>query len=731
MKIKDIENGILEEEFDDNLLLEVTAYHGSAYNFDKFDVAFIGKGEHGQAHGWGLYFSFGKGVAQGYRSRISSMNTGNQFQVYTYKGKSYEAGTIMYSVLNMLANYGKKESIEKIDKILADTDYMTKHPNVKPYLEQAKKDFKSLKTGDLKVKPLYEEGNFYTVNLPEFDYYLVEEDSFNEQSDYVQKCIKKLNTKNPNLKSVKEFMGYNDYYARRFYNALEREVGSPKKASLLLNEYGIAGIRYEGNIDKGCAVLFNNNDITLVSKATLVDKNEPKLPDLMMIEENPDFIAQINNPSFELQMAAVKAKLSTLKFINNPDIRVVKYVLNDDPNLISYVNNPSRELIDEYFDKISNHTLIELIEHIKDESLRKEYIMRAMDEDIGFLKLYCISKSIYNDKNILKDILEHINEKNEAITIANVLNSFSKKLPFDIVEIFQDVFYNGSHYSKLNEGDKSLNYCVTSVYFFDGDLNTAPKEIRERCLSWNWYHAIEELREFTEDDLKVFKLNYKLGYLEQGGSWTTFELHDCKISDEVIKELISFIKEIKKKGIVIGYRDLVRYMDIEELYNICADNSKVLRDTIDNLRNYSAKVKGHELFLYIFEHKIKSMKDFNSDYCKTLLLDNVDGLMALKSNNPEAFKKNDLLLMALIRISNMRGYRINRDLLSDADVNIQKYIISQNVELLKYVNNVDKNIQMNLVKRNPFYIKYINNPDKNVIEIATKEEPMIVDYIRN
>ena len=105
--------------------------------------------------------------------------------------------------------------------------------------------------------------------------------------------------------------------------------------------------------------------------------------------------------------------------------------------------------------------------------------------------------------------------------------------------------------------------------------------------------------------------------------------------------------------------------------------------------------------------------------------------MALKSNNPEVFKKNDLLLMALIRISNMRGYRINRELLSDADVNIQKYIVSQNVELLKYVNNVDKNIQMNLVKRNPFYIKYINNPDKNVIEIATKKEPMIVDYIRN
>ena len=56
----------IENEFDDNLLVEVTAYHGSAYNFDKFDVAFIGKGEHGQAHGWGLYFSFGKDIAQGY-----------------------------------------------------------------------------------------------------------------------------------------------------------------------------------------------------------------------------------------------------------------------------------------------------------------------------------------------------------------------------------------------------------------------------------------------------------------------------------------------------------------------------------------------------------------------------------------------------------------------------------------------------------------------------------------
>ena len=116
------------------------------------------------------------------------------------------------------------------------------------------------------------EGKHHTVKLPEFKYYLDEGSTFEEQSDYVQKCLKKL-YREKKIKAVKDYMDRNTYVARGFYNTLDATVGSPKKASLLLNDYGIAGIRYDGNIDKGCAVIFNNKDITIVSKATNINKD--------------------------------------------------------------------------------------------------------------------------------------------------------------------------------------------------------------------------------------------------------------------------------------------------------------------------------------------------------------------------------------------------------------------------------------------------------------------------
>lgn len=47
-----------------------TAYHGSPHVFDRFSTDAVGSGEGAQAHGWGLYFSQDRGVAEGYRARL-------------------------------------------------------------------------------------------------------------------------------------------------------------------------------------------------------------------------------------------------------------------------------------------------------------------------------------------------------------------------------------------------------------------------------------------------------------------------------------------------------------------------------------------------------------------------------------------------------------------------------------------------------------------------------------
>jgi hypothetical protein len=49
----------------------IRAYHGSPYDFDRFDSSKIGTGEGAQAYGYGLYFAGNEDVGKGYRDRLS------------------------------------------------------------------------------------------------------------------------------------------------------------------------------------------------------------------------------------------------------------------------------------------------------------------------------------------------------------------------------------------------------------------------------------------------------------------------------------------------------------------------------------------------------------------------------------------------------------------------------------------------------------------------------------
>lgn len=49
----------------------IRAYHGSPYDFDRFDASKIGTGEGAQAYGHGLYFAGNEGVARSYRDDLS------------------------------------------------------------------------------------------------------------------------------------------------------------------------------------------------------------------------------------------------------------------------------------------------------------------------------------------------------------------------------------------------------------------------------------------------------------------------------------------------------------------------------------------------------------------------------------------------------------------------------------------------------------------------------------
>jgi len=59
------------DEAGDAVRKVIRAYHGSPYDFDRFDASKIGTGEGAQAYGHGLYFSEAEPVAEWYRRELS------------------------------------------------------------------------------------------------------------------------------------------------------------------------------------------------------------------------------------------------------------------------------------------------------------------------------------------------------------------------------------------------------------------------------------------------------------------------------------------------------------------------------------------------------------------------------------------------------------------------------------------------------------------------------------
>lgn len=61
------------DEAGDAVRQVIRAYHGSPYDFDRFDASKIGTGEGAQAYGHGLYFAGNEAVAKQYRDALKDM----------------------------------------------------------------------------------------------------------------------------------------------------------------------------------------------------------------------------------------------------------------------------------------------------------------------------------------------------------------------------------------------------------------------------------------------------------------------------------------------------------------------------------------------------------------------------------------------------------------------------------------------------------------------------------
>ncbi|WP_313994642.1 hypothetical protein [uncultured Selenomonas sp.] len=296
-----------------------SAWHGSPYDFNGFDLGAIGTGEGAQAHGWGLYFAKAKKTAASYRERLSSKN---ELEI-VYDGKKSEelTGDIKAAIqlLHLQGfrpedNLGKfiktrvkdytemirrwENRIREIDNTLSTNAaqaaqaqlYEERKDNV-DRVAASKNVVRQLKLIDTKKAVIKGAGSLFHVEIPDNDVLLDEDKSYTKQPLKVREALEKLvrwltldQLENWNdvrrlgkSKVIAEIMdALSESNGMNIYGTISDLAEGQKEASVLLNQYGIKGITYGGQEDGRCYVIFDDKAISIIEKFNQMLRQEVK-----------------------------------------------------------------------------------------------------------------------------------------------------------------------------------------------------------------------------------------------------------------------------------------------------------------------------------------------------------------------------------------------------------------------------------------------------------------------
>jgi hypothetical protein len=271
-----------------------SAYHGSPHKFDEFSLDAIGTGEGAQAHGWGLYFAANKEISHGYMERLSEGE-------WRYKGKRLAGGEIFFyksikedkqGTINLIQNRidktqaklkNKQKELKETKSPIFSDSYKDEIKSLKTEIEYQKNNLKKIKSIDVSKIEFKTEGQLFEVDVPENDEMLDEDKTISEQSKKVLEGLKKL-CYEEGFNYLKVVSGFDkemkSQTGKQIYNNLRNYIqwkaeengnkisdnNSAKEASIMLNNYGIKGITYDGQQDGRCYVVFDDKAVQVLKK---------------------------------------------------------------------------------------------------------------------------------------------------------------------------------------------------------------------------------------------------------------------------------------------------------------------------------------------------------------------------------------------------------------------------------------------------------------------------------
>jgi len=237
-------------------LLGTTAYHGSPYLFNKFDINKVGSGEGAQAYGHGMYFAENPKVAEDYAKKLGIEKTS-----ISQLASDYLKQDVPPSAIRMLHDVATSSTpIEEVARKVQGGSIALRNesPDV---LKNIVSDFRSQSAGKL-----------YKVDIPdEYAPKMLEWDKpLSAQNKEIQPAI------NQALDKIKKLGGEVDktkMTGKDLYFGYQQYRGNnPDFASEGLKDMGIYGIKYLDATSRGAGKETNNYVVFDPSEVKILEK---------------------------------------------------------------------------------------------------------------------------------------------------------------------------------------------------------------------------------------------------------------------------------------------------------------------------------------------------------------------------------------------------------------------------------------------------------------------------
>lgn len=211
-----------------SMKLDQKAWHGTPYDFERFDIGKIGDGVGDQVHGWGLYFAKDRKISEAYKEVLGADAGAVIVDGVTYKideegdwataaGQKLIDNDPLEFVLDtfdaMTGNKNKERAIKSLKERIAGTK---RTANTESYIAKLEEAINIIEKADVKYENT---SRLMKVEVPENDVLLDEQKTFINQNKNVQALLKNTIESLDDARSMKFWENLLNFKLRAFDNA--------------------------------------------------------------------------------------------------------------------------------------------------------------------------------------------------------------------------------------------------------------------------------------------------------------------------------------------------------------------------------------------------------------------------------------------------------------------------------------------------------------------------------